>query len=240
MAIPYTEYELPLLEALEQLGGVVKTGGVYPIIEKIMADALRQHPREYEKYARGEIIWINKTQWAREYLKRKGQLDGSEHGVWKITEAGKERLRLWRTTGKDPDAGLEKIISIPQEGEGDPEKAFEALEHLHGPILGVKEIPIVYEPINEQGVILLFTALAARLGYIIVAIRPQFPDAQLAKRDQNGRYRDLKAEFEFRSSQFRVHGHDPQKCDLIICWEHDWLEAPIEVIELKKIADALR
>ncbi len=116
-------------------------------------------------------------------------MDGSERGIWKITEAGKERIRLWRVTGKDPDAGLETVVGTPEEREGiEPEEAFEALEHNHGPILGVREIPIVYEPINEQGAILLFTALAAKLGFLIVAIRSQFPDAQIAKRDENGNY----------------------------------------------------
>jgi hypothetical protein len=28
--------------------------------------------------------------------------------------------------------------------------------------------------------------------------------------------------------------HDERKCDLIVCWEHNWPEAPMEVIELRK------
>jgi len=26
----------------------------------------------------------------------------------------------------------------------------------------------------------------------------------------------------------------PKECDLIVCWEHDWTECPIEVLELKE------
>jgi len=242
MFLKYTNYELPVLEALEKLGGEAKVRDVYSVVEEIMKETLSKYPEEYGKYPKyGDLIWKNRTQWAREFLKRKGQLDGSEYGVWKITESGKERLRLWRINGKDPDAGLETVVGVPEEEEGEePEKVFEALQHMHGPILGVKEIPIVYEPINEQGVILLFTTLAARLNYLIVAIRPQFPDAQLARRDENEKYKDIRAEFEFKSSQFKLHGHNLNQCDLIICWEHDWKESPIEVLELQSEVNKLR
>ena len=32
-------------------------------------------------------------------------------------------------------------------------------------------------------------------------------------------------------------GHDPKKCDVIVCWVHNWPECPkhIEVIELSKV-----
>jgi hypothetical protein len=34
--------------------------------------------------------------------------------------------------------------------------------------------------------------------------------------------------------------HDPAKCDIIVCWEHNWPECPLEVIELKKEIEKLR
>jgi len=42
-------------------------------------------------------------------------------------------------------------------------------------------------------------------------------------------------EFEAKSSHFDEHKHDPNKCDLIVCWEDDWKERPskIDVLELK-------
>lgn len=41
-------------------------------------------------------------------------------------------------------------------------------------------------------------------------------------------------EFELRSRNFVKHGHDPEKCDLIVCWKHDWKKCPnnIDVFEL--------
>jgi hypothetical protein len=40
-------------------------------------------------------------------------------------------------------------------------------------------------------------------------------------------------ELEQYSRNFVTHLHDPNKCDLIVCWEHNWPECPLEVIALK-------
>lgn len=47
---------------------------------------------------------------------------------------------------------------------------------------------------------------------------------------------ELILEFEVRSSHFN---HDPEKCDLIVCWEDDWEKCPpnIDVFELKYLWD---
>jgi len=44
----------------------------------------------------------------------------------------------------------------------------------------------------------------------------------------------LVVEFELRSKNFVKHGHDKERCDLIVCWKHNWKEIPenIDVIEL--------
>jgi hypothetical protein len=42
-------------------------------------------------------------------------------------------------------------------------------------------------------------------------------------------------ELEQESRNFLKHGHDPNGCDLIVCWEHNWDECPLEVIELKSV-----
>jgi len=41
-------------------------------------------------------------------------------------------------------------------------------------------------------------------------------------------------EFESFSSNFKKHGRSPERCNLIICWKHNWEEClnNIEVIEL--------
>jgi hypothetical protein len=47
---------------------------------------------------------------------------------------------------------------------------------------------------------------------------------------------DVIIEFEAYSSNFKKERHDASKCNLIVCWEHDWMECPvsIDVLELKR------
>jgi len=49
-----------------------------------------------------------------------------------------------------------------------------------------------------------------------------YPDATLMKRISDEDFETLNVEFEEYSSEFK--GHDPKKCDLIICGYHDWKE----------------
>lgn len=234
----FIDFEIPLLMALIKLGGSAKPSQVYPVVEKIMKLSPKTHPIEYEKYQSNVIKWKNKTRWAREYLKRKLQLDGSERGVWKITEIGEQRVANFIKTNTDPDEGLAQlqgIDSLITENSLPPKEGFDKLDQIHetGDILGVRGI--VYEPINEQGVILLFAALCHDLGFMIEAIRSRFPDALLRRKNERGNWSSCRAEFEFRSSNFLQHKHDPNECNLIICWEHDWKECPLEVMALKEI-----
>jgi hypothetical protein len=89
-------------------------------------------------------------------------------------------------------------------------------------------------PLEENGVIFLFGKLHERMGIRIKAIRKGFPDAAAEVWIKDRLY-PRTIEFEFRTSDFKRHGHDSNKCDIIVCWEHDWRDCPshIFVIELK-------
>jgi hypothetical protein len=92
----------------------------------------------------------------------------------------------------------------------------------------------VYGPTNEGGVISLFGAMAVSLGFLILKIQTEFPDCEALRVAGKDRNRPVKIEFELESRNFLRHGHDPNGCDIIVCWEHNWPECPLEVIELKK------
>lgn len=243
MAFDFIDFEMPLLQAIVKLGGKAKTKDVYPEVEKIMGLTQAKFPEEYEAYQKGQIKWKNKTAWAREYLKRKGQLDGTERGVWKITEMGRDRVKIFTETRKDPDEGLAQIqgvdTTIAEDEDITPEEGFNRIENIQihetGGILGVRGI--VYEPINEQGVILLFAALCHDLGFMIEGIRSSFPDALLRRRNSKGTWNSCMAEFEYKLSSFKAHKHNPSQCDIVICWEHDWADCPLEVLCLKDIVN---
>jgi hypothetical protein len=99
-----------------------------------------------------------------------------------------------------------------------------------------------YEPVNEMGVMVLFSMLAQQLGFVIESVQSGFPDCEAKIEVEPGRWQHFRIEFEFESRGFKVHGHDPDKCDLIICWRHNWKNCPphIQVLELSKIVAGLR
>jgi hypothetical protein len=39
------------------------------------------------------------------------------------------------------------------------------------------------------------------------------------------------------STNFLDRGHDPKKCDLIVCWINNWPECPVEVLEMSKMVE---
>ena len=91
---------------------------------------------------------------------------------------------------------------------------------------------LVYSPLNENGVVFLFGKVAEDLNMYIEEIKPGFPDC-IARRFMGKGWERLRVEFEYTSKNFKQHGHNPEDCDLIICWEHNWKDCPLEVIELK-------
>ena len=100
--------------------------------------------------------------------------------------------------------------------------------------LALKNAPMEYAPANELGVVFLFAHVARRLQFRIEEIRPQFPDC-IAYRRAGDSEKKNRIEFEFMSSNFKAHGHDAGKCDVIACWHHDWPDVPkSRVIELKR------
>jgi hypothetical protein len=90
-----------------------------------------------------------------------------------------------------------------------------------------------WSPTNEMGVVALFIEYRTQLGFPIVEfIRPQFPDAAVFEQRGKG-YTRKYIEFEYKSRGYKVHLASKRKCHYVVCWEHDWKECPIPVIELK-------
>lgn len=97
-------------------------------------------------------------------------------------------------------------------------------------------LPMASPPVNEMGVVHLFSDYARRHRMQIGEIRAQYPDAIVIRRTSQG---DdvMHVEFEFRSSNFRRHRHDLAIAPKvwIVCWEDDWPDKPesVGVIELR-------
>lgn len=100
----------------------------------------------------------------------------------------------------------------------------------YGPFLNFRGLQ--HEPINEQGVVLLFGMVAHELGFVVESVATGFPDCEAKRRDGQLWVR-ARIEFEFESKNFAAHGHNPADCDLIVCWRHNWAEASLPVLELR-------
>jgi HNH endonuclease len=102
---------------------------------------------------------------------------------------------------------------------------------VYGPLIA--GWPLVFAPTNEAGVLFLFGAMAASLGFLALRIQTEYPDCEAMRVVGENQLQRVKIELEHQSRNFLRHLHDPSKCDLIVCWEHNWPECPLEVIELK-------
>jgi hypothetical protein len=97
--------------------------------------------------------------------------------------------------------------------------------------------PMTNAPVNELGVMVLFGMVAAGLGLQVESVQGKFPDCLAKRQVAPGKWQHLRIEFEYESKNFKLHGHDPKGCDMIVCWKHNWKDCPaeIEVVELSRL-----
>ena len=154
-------------------------------------------------------------------------------------EKDKWMYQLWGhtcrpLTNKDFELIKNRILKLRRE----PSKGVSITEERIGIPLGGD---LLFAPIDESGVICLFSKYHKNLGFpYIKKIGSAFPDAEVI--DSNGKNKFV--EFEFLSSNYKLHGHDKEskQCDFIICWEHDWSDMPTDLenkIEIIPLKDAL-
>lgn len=164
-------------------------------------------------------------------------------GTWKNSLAF---YRKWKSdTGVVVHNGTSAILRLPPDAVVNGISAPDALSlistsTIKSPMQFYGE-PIDFRglrhaPINEQGVVYLFGMVSRELGFYIESVQVGFPDCEgkyLYDRRRN-LWAKARIEFEFRASNFLQHGHDPNLCDFIVCWENDWPDCPINVIDLRK------
>lgn len=88
------DVEIPLLEEIEKAGGKVVPRQVYARVAEHFPEITQQELGQ--RLDCGHNKWTNRVQWVRQMLVKKGQLDGSVRGVWRITELGRGRLEAHR------------------------------------------------------------------------------------------------------------------------------------------------
>jgi hypothetical protein len=103
----------------------------------------------------------------------------------------------------------------------------------------MRPCPLICEPVNEACVIYLFGTLAERLGFAVMRMQSEFPDCEALRLVAEDRLQNVRIEFEYESRNFLRHLHNASKCDLIVCWKHNWPECPLEVLELREVVRRL-
>jgi len=104
---------------------------------------------------------------------------------------------------------------------------------MYGPLL--QGCPLVFAPTNEASVLYLFGTMSERLGFLMLLVQAGFLDCEAMRVVGENRLQRLKIEIEYQSRNFLKHMHDLKGCDMIVCWEHNWPECPLEVLELKTL-----
>jgi len=91
---PQSEFQLPILQVLKELGGRAQLRKVYPELEKKMGDRFTEKDLEATSSNENDICWKNNARWARQILVNEGLMaPDSPRGIWEITPAGREALK---------------------------------------------------------------------------------------------------------------------------------------------------
>lgn len=160
--------------------------------------------------------WRHVPQGMLEYAKQEGL-----EATWKeVLDVVVEQLPF--TRGWDSTTGRTT---------GPPRPRLLRDEPVYGPPM--VSAPLTYAPTNEAGVVFLFGTVARELGFAVTRVQTEFPDCEAMREVQADRWQRVRIEFEYESRNFLAHLHPVDKCDLIVCWNHNWQECPLEVLELK-------
>jgi hypothetical protein len=91
---PESAYRRPILEALVELGGVSELHAVLDRVFEKMKGQLNSHDLAALPSDGLTPRWQNTAQWARNALREGGYIrDDSPHGVWAISDKGREWLK---------------------------------------------------------------------------------------------------------------------------------------------------
>lgn len=112
-------------------------------------------------------------------------------------------------------------------------KYVKDLDGLLNDLDGIVSEIFIAQGVSENMVIFLFGTIFKHLNIEDIMIKDE-------KKGELDAWAELKndeivIEFQVRSRDFLKDKHNPNKCDLIVCWKHNWKECPdnIDVIELK-------
>ena len=199
-------------------------------------------------------IWVNRTQEGLSILNRIGDIKGGDWGenYLHFNQAANDFKSRYGLQPQEMDWILNFIALYVETEDGHfhiSEDTLEAEEiaiavddeaEIDDIVGEPMELQVMrWTPTNEMGVVALFIEFRKELGFpIIEVIRMGFPDAAVFENSSKGYIRKY-IEFEFKSSGYKKHLKSKRKCHYVVCWQNDWKDCPIPVIELKQEIPAI-
>ena len=87
------EYQVPVLQAIVELGGSANLNDVLELVYDMMRNQLNDYDKSALPSDGMTPRWRNTAQWARNTLRQQGLLkDDSPRGIWEISDAGRKWL----------------------------------------------------------------------------------------------------------------------------------------------------
>lgn len=113
MAFPkLVDIEEPLLKVLADLGGEARPRDIYTVVAKAFPQLTAEEQEERLENYPSTRKWSNLVQWVRQRLVDAGQIDGSQRGIWRITDAGRARLNR-PARQRTPSAAASTAVPAP-------------------------------------------------------------------------------------------------------------------------------
>lgn len=89
--LPKSEYAVPLLDSLVELGGSAPASEVVKRVGKKLENKLTE--ADLETLNSGEVRWLNRVQFVRlDLIKEGSMVKDSPRGIWEVTDAGRSRV----------------------------------------------------------------------------------------------------------------------------------------------------
>src|SRR5262249_8392546 len=124
---------------------------------------------------------------------------------WTSWTATLAAFREWLRVHQPDFPHLPALVKLQTYESGRAARRIAADDRHCGALLNFRGC--LHAPTNEQGVVLLFGMVLTELGFLIETVSTHFPDCE-AKRLVDGLWQRLRIEFELRSRNFALHGHD--------------------------------
>jgi hypothetical protein len=160
---------------------------------------------------------------------------GNRYYIGYYTPDGKRVRKSVSTSKEVAEMALKRIeadVEGKEGGGGIPEAAVGVMgRHLGEP--EYRERLSTYPGVRcSENVRELFVRIHDKIGFEVLKSQPEFPNYVLSKQD-----RIIRAHAVLKSSDLKTSGLDIQKCNLGICWIHDWQDVPISILDLSAYYD---